>query len=219
VNFADLREQLMERLQTLWAQIQESSAYNDLQERYESLSPRGQKMTIVGVVAVVLLLIAALPWSYFDSSSNHIAEFESKRELTRQLLRVTRSSNEPPLEHITGLDLRNRVDAELKVFNLQSTQILSIQEMNAESMKNLKLAPSPIQEDGVEVRLGKLNLRQMVDIGFRLQSMSEMVKMSGLVIRANKDDNHYFDVTFQLASFSVPTAPAPTNAGAKKGRK
>ena len=58
------------------------------------------------------------------------------------------------------------------------------------------------------VKLAKLNLKQIVDIGSSLVALSESVKMKDLAIIANATDTRYYDVTYQLYSLNIPT-PEP----------
>ena len=64
-----------------------------------------------------------------------------------------------------------------------------------------------IKQEGLKVELKKLNLNQIVDIGFGLENINEAVKMAGMDIVASVDNDHYFDVTFKLIRFSLDTAP------------
>ncbi len=43
MNFQDIKEQVLQQLKDLLEKIQESSAYNELKDRYENLTPRNQK--------------------------------------------------------------------------------------------------------------------------------------------------------------------------------
>jgi hypothetical protein len=74
---------------------------------------------------------------------------------------------------------------------------------NASASKS-QLIPDNLLEGALEVRLAKLNIRQIVDLGYKFQNVSPSVKMKDLVISANLEDNRYFDVIYQLVALAVP---------------
>jgi hypothetical protein len=78
------------------------------------------------------------------------------------------------------------------------------------------LVPDAVKQAGVSLLLKKLNLRQVVEISHRLQTLSPGVKLMGLDVRENLGASHYFDAVFKLASFSVPE---PVMSGNDKGEK
>lgn len=56
-SFDDLKEKLVSDARVTWERIQESGAYNQLRDRYENMTPAMQKLTLVGGVALVSLII------------------------------------------------------------------------------------------------------------------------------------------------------------------
>ena len=68
------------------------------------------------------------------------------------------------------------------------------------------LIPKGLLESGLRISLAKLNLRQIVDIGYNIQAISPSVKMNAINITANPEDPRYFDVEMKLVSLAVPQA-------------
>ena len=55
-QFEDIKEKMKGEAQQLWGKIQESSAYNQLKDRFQNLSPAAQKV-ILALTALVLFLV------------------------------------------------------------------------------------------------------------------------------------------------------------------
>lgn len=210
MNFADLREQLVERLQVLWARIQDSSTYINLKERFDNLTPTGQKLCMAGAALFAVVLILYTPLSYLGTSSDNIDSFISKRELTRKLFKVSRAGT-TPLDSANASEIKDRVDNELKEVGLTSAQIAGVQTMSANDLKQITFAGPPIRQEGVQVKLNKLNLKQIIDIGYRLQNIHPAAKLAALNITANAADKHYYDVTMEIATFAVPMSAPPVD--------
>jgi hypothetical protein len=69
MNLDDIKDQLKERLHAVMARAQESSAWMQAQERFDSLSPNAQKAIIAGVAVLAAFAILAFPWMYYSAST------------------------------------------------------------------------------------------------------------------------------------------------------
>jgi len=210
MGLEEIKDTLSEKLSESWSKIQESPTYNSLRERYDTLSPPAQKGLIAGGIVLSLLLLLSIPYSYISSSSASIAEYNDQRSLIRNLLRASRLASEAstipaamPAEEVKG-----RVQNELSNFNLLPEQIGGVIDLANQELGGA-LAPSSIRQAGVGVSLKKLNLKQIVDIGFKLQDINPSVKMAGVDITASAPDPRYFDVLFKLVTFSLPESAQP----------
>lgn len=220
--FEDLRDQLKEKFTEGWSKVQESPIYNNLREKYETMSPGAQLGLIVGTTVVAFLLILSIPLSYYTSSSDLEAEFNSNRSLIRDLLRASRLASD-----VTSLpqtpsasDLRNQIQNMLQNFSLQAEQIGPFVKLEPQSLNFANVVSTKaIDQEGLGVSLKKLNLNQTIDIGFELQKISPSVKMAGVEINASTPDPHYFDVFYKLIVFNMPvieTAEVDTTAGGSR---
>jgi hypothetical protein len=80
-----------------------------------------------------------------------------------------------------------------------------------------RMIPGNLVSNVMQVRLAKLNLKQIVDIGGSLVGISDSVKMKDIAIVANATDTRYYDVTYKLYSLKVPEAtPEPMPEPEKK---
>lgn len=210
--FEDLRERLQSELKTSWDRLQESSIYIQLREKYENLSPAMQKAALFGSVAFVFLILFSVPMGYYSASSDAITEFEDKRQLIRDLLKVSREAQETPnlpLPPDTN-SLKSQIDSQLQSARLLPEQIVSTDVLPQE---NLRTLPQNLSQGLVKVTLNQLNLRQILDVGHQIQSISPSIKMIGLQMEANAKDPRYFNVVYRLAVLAIPspgdTAPEP----------
>jgi hypothetical protein len=222
MNFDDIKDNLKSQLGQTWSRIEDSSAYNQLRDRFENLTPTHQKMVLAGAGALIALLIFSIPFSYYSTSSDYVTTYEEKRGLIRELLKVTRESSEvPDLPMAPPADmLKNMIEGQLHMAKLLPEQVKGIEVIAADT----NLIPKGLLEGGLRISLAKLNLRQIVDIGYNIQAISPSVKMNTLNVTANAEDPRYFDAEMKLVSLAVPQAhiempESPDEAGGSKGKK
>lgn len=211
--FEDLRDQLTERAQTTWSRIQESSVYIQLSEKYADLNPTSQKIVLVVASLALVLVTLMIPWSYISSSSTSIEEFEANKVLLRDLYRVSRASaaleGAPP--QVDPDALASQAQAQLGSMALQAEQIEKVTPINhVFGGPGIPGVPKSVKQGGVEVTLRKLNVRQVIEIGYQLLTLQPGLKMTGLTVTASSPDPHYFDAVYRIISFSLPAPPADT---------
>jgi len=206
MNLDDLKERFSSESRQLWERIQESAAYNQLRDRYENLTPAKQKLTVAGVVALIVMLILSMPYSSFTQSADSEHDFEEKRNTIRELLKVSRESSEiPDIAQPPSIEaLRSNVENLLKSANLLPEQIKGSQVGSSSTL----LIPANLSSGQLQVSLAKLNLRQIVDLGYQIQSINPSVKVKDMLMQANREDSRYFDVVFKLVALAVPAPQA-----------
>jgi hypothetical protein len=207
----DVKDQIKEKFSELWGRVQESPAYNNFSEKYETLSPTAQRGIKIGAIALAFLILVSIPFSYFSSSSSSDADYEGTLQLIRSLLRASRmvNANLPP--PVSPDDFKASLQGDIAEFNLLPEQVGAVEDLNPENL-GVALAPKSIIQQGVSVALKKLNLKQVVEIGYRLQGKNASVKLVGLDVRASAPDPHYFDVIYQMVIYSLPFTPADAEA-------
>lgn len=219
MSFADnLKESAKSAFDKTSERVRESDAYIQLQDRYQNLTPSGQKLARAGAVILILFIFLFIPLSYLSSSSQSISMFESKRALIRDLFRTYRESSStqnvaipPPSD-----SLRASIQAILQQAQLTPEQNLGVAESSVEG----RLIPQNLISSVLDIKLVKLNLKQIVDIGSSIASISDSVKMKDVSIIANSTDNRYYDVSYKLYSLKVPEPipePAAEPEPIKKG--
>lgn len=205
MNLDDLKDGISGNARATWERIQESGAYNQLRDRYENMSPAMQKITVFAGIAAATFFVLSMPYSYFTASQEYVSEFEGKRMTIRELLKVSRESADvPQIPPAPSMDsLRSSVENQIRSAELLPEQIKGTEVVDDIS----KLIPKNLSEGVLQVSLAKLNLRQILDLGYQFQSISPSVKMKDMVITANREDYRYMDVVYKLIALAVPAAP------------
>lgn len=204
--------------QRIGQQIQESQSYQQAQDRYQNMSPGMQKLTMALATVIILFVVLYYPLSNLAESRTALAMFEEKRNLIRELFKTNRESSSAPNIAVppSADGLRSAVEAILSRAELLPEQILGTSQGAIEG----RLIPQNLVSSVLQVKLSKLNLRQIVDIGSSITGISESVKMKDLLITANRQDTRYYDVTYNLYTLKVPepTVEAPPEIENKKSR-
>lgn len=216
--FEDLKERLQTEMKSQWEKFQETSLYIQTKERYENLTPTMQKVTLTGVVVLVLYIFLSFPFSYYSTSGEYVTQFEDTRQTIRDMLKASREAQETPdiPTPPAAAELKIQVDSQLQAARLLPEQIIAT-EVSAEKPV---LLPGNLSQSVLKIVLSKLNLRQVVDLGYQFQSINPSVKMMDLVMEANQTDPRYYDATYKLAILAVPSqldTPEPPEPKPKKG--
>lgn len=198
----NLKEQLKSSATKVGQQIQESPAYQQAQDRYESLSPSGQKAVMVIGTLLIVFALVYYPLTKFTVTQETLASFQEKRDLIRELFRTYREASSTPNIAIPPPPetLRMSIDSIVTRAELLPEQKLGV----AAAAPEGRLIPENLVAAVFEVKLAKLNLKQITDIGASLVAISESVKMKDLAITAHAQDTRYYDVTYKLYSLNVP---------------
>lgn len=220
----DLKDKFVEQLKAVGARIEESAAWNQLMERYQGLSQTAQRASLAAVGVIFALLFFLLPWSFFSSSQDHVAEFEDKKKMIRDMFRYSHLASSIPRgpEPVSQAQLRSLVQGTLG--SVRPT-LLPEQTQGIEDFDNQMVAgksdalPKALTQKGIVIKLSRLNLDQVITIGTKFKEIRPTVKIVGLKVQANQPDPHYFDVSYKLVAFDLPAEPAPKTTPGKPGLK
>lgn len=201
----ELKDNLRARALETWDKIRESDSYIKISDKYQSLSPSGQKITRFVTVILLLFLVFFYPLSQLQISHTLVSEFESKRILIRDFFRTYRETgayrNLPPTQD-SNLVISS-VRSVLSASQLTPEQIITVSPIDSPS----QILPQGLVNNAVEVKLNQVNLRQIVDVGSQLNNIAQSVKVKDLFIQASKETQGYFSVTYKLYSLRVPESP------------
>ncbi len=220
----ELSNSLKARAEQIAGRIQDTEAYQKLAERYQGLTPQGQRIATLAVIGTIAFVVLFSPMTSYFSSEDQITSFETQRDLIKDLFKTYREANKdagvsapPPADM-----LMSQITTQLQSNQLLPEQIVNVSRAASEG----KLIPDKFVRDVVHVSLAKLNLRQIVDIGNVLNRLSEAVKMKDLVIAARADMTGYFDVTYKLYALNIPDVqiapiaePEESSGGSKRRNK
>jgi hypothetical protein len=207
MNFEDLKDQLITELKSSWERFQESSLYHKLRNTYENLNPRQQKLSIAGLALFIILTMLWFPFSSLHSSQDFLYEYTEKRETIRTLFQVQREVAETAnLPASTPADsFKSQIEAKLQELRLIPSQIKSIEAASP----NSQLISAQFSEGGLNINLSQLNIRQVVEIGSYLQSLSPTLKMVDLLMNTFPQDERYYDVSYHLVALKIPQYEPP----------
>ncbi len=211
MNLNQLKERILDQFKSIWVRIEESSTYEKLVERYHELTPTGQKAVLFGGSIFGVLFILMIPFMSFQTSQENVSQFEENVLAVRDLLRVQREvASQPQVEDPPQpAQLQSMVQEVLSQSGLSNEQIKGNNPLSPERDPKSSILPASVVEQGVEVTLLKLNLKQVTDIGSRLSQIGRNTHLTSIDMRANAQNDHYFDVVYRLMGFTM-IAPAPS---------
>lgn len=229
MNLEDLKENLKTQWEQLLGKIQENPSFITLKDRFDGLPTQTQKLIQIGAVGVGLLTLMWIPYSTYLTSSENVTHFEEKRDLVRDLLRVSKESAEtalnisPPSEG----EARNRIESALS-----SSGVLPEQKAGINSIPLTgNLIKASVVQTVLETKLTQLNLTQVMNVGLSLARI-QGTKLKDLLMEPNAKTAGYFDVTYKLVVFKdygsapnmgesdgeVPPPPPPPGSQNGAGR-
>jgi hypothetical protein len=205
--FENLSNDIKSRAGQMADRVQDSELYQKWADFYQGLTPQGQKLTSGLLIASMAAAILYSPVSSLLTSQSQMTVFEDQRSLIKDLFKTYRdSTSESGLSSAPTADqLISQITSQLQSNQLLPEQITSVSQATIEG----RLIPNKFVRDVIHVRLAKLNLRQIVDIGHVLNRLSESVKMKDLSIGARSDIQGYFDVTYKLYALNIPEMQIP----------
>lgn len=211
----NIKEQFKSSASKIGQQIQESPAYQQAQDRYDSLSPSGQKIVLVLGSLLLVFVLVYYPLTQFSVTQQTLTSFQEKRDLIRDLFRTYREASSTPNIPVPppAETLKLSIESIVGRAELLPEQKLGVSAAAPEG----RLIPNNLVSAVFEVKLAKLNLKQITDIGASLVAISESVKMKDLAITAHTQDTRYYDVTYKLYSLNVPQASLEEPAEAPAG--
>lgn len=206
MRLQDLKDQLMEQLTERWAQVKESNLYVGATEQYQNLSPFVQRLLNYFGIGFVIFILLYIPYSYIESSFNHMEEFNINRQTTRDLLHVKSLSGViDQIPRDQGSRLRMDVQRILDQMGLADEQKTPLQDLSSLGSQKSNLAKPTLSQQGVIVEIKKLNLNQITELSVSLSNVA-YAKMTSLDIKANAEDSRYFDVIYKMVHFSFPVS-------------
>lgn len=208
MNLSEVKDQILDLLKSKWAELQESSLYIQLKEKYDDLSPVVQKLIVALFVFMVVMFFMLPPWAWWDSSESYVSRFETRKALIRSVLQLKRDIGQAPQipNGPTSSALKIQVNQVIQEMALNENQLKGVEEINISNDSSSALVPASVTQSGVQLIVWKLNLTQIVDLSYKLQKVNPSAKILSLDMTANSEDNHYFDAIYQIVSFSVPQA-------------
>lgn len=202
--FEDLKDQIVDRLKNYWDEFKESPTYERIKDKYISLPASTQKLVLWSIGAILAFILISIPYSFLSTSSTYVTDFEDHTQTLRDLYRVQRELAQTPDVGTTPepSQMRSQVQSILNQAGLAQDQITSLNEINI-AEANPPLIPAGVGQKGLEISLASLNLKQVLDIGVQLQNSNRSLHILSMDMKANRENDHYYDVIYRLVGFFV----------------
>lgn len=209
----ELLDQLKDAFMVRWEQFQETDLYIQLREKYDNLSPVGQKGVLFGSIFLVFIVIFLTPYGWYSTSEEYEAYFEDNQNTIVNLLEVAQEAKKipPQSQTLPSNDLKMRMERILSEKGIAKEQISNFSEVKLTNPPGSVLIPTFVDQNAVEINLKKLTLKQIVDLNYEFDRISPLAKVLTLEMKATQEDNHYYDTLFKVSSFSVPEPAQPKN--------
>lgn len=199
-------DQLKDTIGARWEQFQETDLYIQLREKYDNLSPVAQKSVIFGSIGFVFLILFLTPYGWYSTSEEYVVSYEDNKNMIVNLLEVSQEVKKIPAQSqsIRSTELKSLMDKIVSDKGIAKEQITNFSEVKLTNPTGSTLIPANVDQNGVELSIKKLTLKQIVDLSYEFDRISPITKTLILEMKASKDDVHYYDTLFKVASFSVP---------------
>ena len=203
MDIESLKENLIKKFVTYKARLEDSEIYSRLLEAYQNLSPNVQQLVSYCFLFFILYGIYSLPASYVSASKEKLAFFEENRKLTRDMIQASHiAKNTPsPPSSLSTSQLKSEVENKIKIQQIITEQQKGISILPRVS--NPSLLPKKVRQMGLKIDVDKLTLKQLIQLGESFDSIKSS-RLMNITIQADKEDPHYFNVEYEIASFSVP---------------
>lgn len=221
--FEDLRENLKNQFEQLGERITNSRLYGILNERYENLTATQQKLAKIIGFLLVLGFFIYIPMDYFLISFENESSFEEKRKLIKDIIKSEREiSALPDLPRpLPAESIKSNVESQLKELNFLPEQIKQVNINHQPSTSGL--IPQNKIQYGIDITINKINVKQLTNLGAKLQIIHPSVKLKDLIVTLNGEDSRYLNaeikmVALNIPEYKIPEPPPPENPK-KRGKK
>ncbi|HPI40942.1 MAG TPA: hypothetical protein PLJ21_09060 [Pseudobdellovibrionaceae bacterium] len=204
--FEDLKDQFQIIVKNLFDKVEESETFQKVQERFQLLPPSLQKISLFFGTGILVLVLFLIPLSQMSSSQDLLQEFQSLRQIIRNLNHIqSTASSASQFSIAPNIEaLKSNIENQLKGQNLIKTLQGPTFETSSSNDLEKSLIPPHLLQDRLFIKFVKLNLKQVLDIGYLLQTIHSSSKLYNLKMNTNREDPRYLDVHFELFTLNVP---------------
>lgn len=218
--FEDLRENLKNQFVQLGERITNSRLYGVLSERYENLNSNQQRLVKIVSFLFAVGLFVYFPMDYFMVSFENETAFEERRKTIKDIVKSEREVSALPdiPRPLPAESVKSNIESQLKEMNLLPEQI---KQVNVNYQPSAGLIPQNKMQYGIDVTVNKINLKQLTNLGSKLQIIHPAVKVKDLIVTLNREDARYLNADFRLVALNIPEyrPPEPPPPETKKKGK
>lgn len=196
--FENLSEQLKESIQTLKSRITESESYNQLEEAYNNLPPRTQKLVLILTAIVISALLINIPFQSFLVSNENLSTYKEQKTIIQNLNQAVRLNSQADFQpQVFDLaELQRELSNRMTTLQINESQIKL-----SPTSPDLTGIPKKVQTAGFSLFLSNLNVRQISKVANMLENFNDSILLTGFKTNASKQNPHYFDTEFILLNF------------------
>ena len=218
--FEDQFEQLKELFQSVKERVQESSLYQNIYEKYVSLSPRMQKIVILVIMGFAAFLLVSPPLAKYRTSNENLSDFQTRKDITQRIIQQAKSgsSKVKTPKMISQLELSNSLNSygRSPVINLADGQASVIV-----SRDQGKSIVPPAEQASLKIIGKELNSSQALNLAYSFKRYNSSLLITRLSFKESDMKPGYFESEIGLTNLYVPTIseilPKPEiNSGPKK---
>lgn len=220
--FEGLKEKLKDQFEQFGERVVNSRLYTYILERYENFSSPQQRIAKAVSVLILIVLGTYFPMDYFLVSFDHESEFESKRKLIKNIIRSERDLGSlPDIPRPLPSDaIKSNIESQLRELNLMPEQI---KQVTINNQPDSKLIPANKLQYGIDITINKINVKQLANVGSKLQIIHPSVKLKDMIVTLNREDSRYLNVDFKMVALNIPEfkipEPPPPEPPKKKSKK
>lgn len=220
--FEDVRENLKNQFEQLGDRITHSRLFGIFNERYENLTSAQQRIAKLIGALLVLGFFTYLPLSYFLLSFENESSFEEKRKQIKNIIKSEREVSALPdiPRPLAAESIKSNVESELKAMNLLPEQIKSV---TINHQPTSSLIPANKLQYGLDITINKINVKQLTNLGAKLQVIHPAVKLKDLIVTLNREDVRYLNADIKMVALNIPEyrapEPPPPETPKKRGKK
>ena len=182
-------------------------------EFLDKRTPRERQMLALMAIAVGLWLLYWLVQGLILSPMEDAKRTIAAREVALRQMRILQADYRRVQGQVSLLESQIRSGQQGNVLSMLEEMANEVQiKDKITSMDPRSTPPNDVyRESVIEVRLQKVNLKQLVDYLFKIENSGSFLKIKRLRLKTRSDDPGYLDVTFRVSSFE-PIKPAPAGA-------
>lgn len=213
--FENLTEQIKESLVGLKSRITESESFNRLNEAYNNLPARDQKIILIVGIIVTAALLINIPLQSFLTSQEDLGRYKEQKQLIQRLRMAEQLKNQNDFqpERFELSRLERDLSERMKAFQVVQEQI----QLSPSSAKAPGIPPKAVTL-GYNLNLKNLNVRQISRVASLLENYSDSILVTGFKSKASQEDPHYFDTVFEILNFTTPEDEMDTPNPSFRGR-
>lgn len=203
-----LKQKILQDLKETKSRLEEREAYQQLKERWDNLAPHQRKVVLILAPILALSLILMPAFTRWADSSDYITEFEDKKELIRALMLAQKDLSDTPGigNSLSSEQIKSRIEGEIFQDGLLPDQVSPVTAIT-EAIASSPNYPSKIVEGVYEASLKQVTIRQLMQIGTRIENIGPQVKLKDLIVKADTQAEGYLNATLRFVVFTL-TDPA-----------